>query len=79
MDTKPLNGDQALAYGALDSGVKLVTSYPGSPSSGTVETLIGHAKQQDLYVEWSSNEKVAMEMGIGASIAVPWSAQKVSV
>ena len=69
MDTKPLNGDQALAYGALDSGVKLVTSYPGSPSSGTVETLIGHAKQQDLYVEWSSNEKVAMEMGIGASIA----------
>jgi len=69
MNLKTLNGDQALAFGALDSGVKLVTSYPGSPSSGTVESLIEHAKQRDLYVEWSSNEKVAMEMGIGASIA----------
>ena len=69
MDMKILTGDKALALGALDSGVKLVTSYPGSPSSGTVESLIEHAKQHDLYVEWSSNEKVAMEMGIGASIA----------
>ena len=58
-----------MAYGALSSGVKLVTSYPGSPSSGTVETLIGLAKKHSFYVEWSSNEKVAMEMGIGASIA----------
>jgi indolepyruvate ferredoxin oxidoreductase alpha subunit len=69
MSTKKLNGDQAMAYGALSSGVKLVTSYPGSPSSGTVETLIGLAKKHRIYVEWSSNEKVAMEMGIGASIA----------
>jgi len=64
-----LNGDQALAYGALASGVKLVASYPGSPSSGTVETLIDFAQEHDFYVEWSSNEKVAIEMGIGASIA----------
>ena len=63
-----LNGDQALAYGALASGVKLVASYPGSPSSGTVETLIELASEQGMYVEWSSNEKVAIEMGIGASI-----------
>lgn len=69
MLSKTLNGDQAFAFGALDSGVKLVTSYPGSPSSGTVEALIEHAKHQDFYVEWSSNEKVSMEMGIGASIA----------
>ena len=69
MDSKTLTGDQALAFGALDSGVKLVTSYPGSPSSGTVKSLINHAKQHDIYVEWSCNEKVAMEMGIGASIA----------
>jgi indolepyruvate ferredoxin oxidoreductase alpha subunit len=46
-----------------------VTSYPGSPSSGTVEALIDLADKHDMYVEWSSNEKVAMEMGIGASIA----------
>ena len=58
-----------MAYGALVSGVKLVTSYPGSPSSGTVAALISVARDRGLYVEWSSNEKVAMEMGIGASIA----------
>jgi indolepyruvate ferredoxin oxidoreductase alpha subunit len=66
---RPLNGDQAMAYGTLDSGVKLVASYPGSPSSGTMETLIELAKEHEIYVEWSSNEKVAIEMGIGASIA----------
>lgn len=69
MIQKMINGDVALAYGALSSGIKLVTSYPGSPSSGTVETLIEMSEKHDVYVEWSSNEKVAMEMGIGASIA----------
>ena len=68
-NTQLLNGDQAMAYGALASGVKLVASYPGSPSSGTVERLIELARDYDIYVEWSSNEKVAIEMGIGASIA----------
>ncbi len=67
MTHKILNGDEALAFGGLSSGIKLVTSYPGSPSSGTVETLIDLAEKHDIYVEWSSNEKVAMEMGIGAS------------
>jgi indolepyruvate ferredoxin oxidoreductase alpha subunit len=66
---QPLNGDQALAYGALASGVKLVTSYPGSPGTGTVETLIELGGDHGVYVEWTSNEKVAIEMGIGASIA----------
>lgn len=69
MSLQTLNGDQAMAYGALSCGVKLVTSYPGSPSSGTVETLISLAKKHKIYVEWSSNEKVAMEMGMGASLA----------
>jgi indolepyruvate ferredoxin oxidoreductase alpha subunit len=69
MVRKILSGDEALAYGALYSGIKLVASYPGSPSSGTVEALIDLAKDRDIHVEWSSNEKVAMEMGIGASIA----------
>ena len=58
-----------MAWGALAAGIKIVTSYPGSPSSGTVEVLIELAKEHNLYVEWSTNEKVAMEMGIGASIA----------
>ncbi len=74
MNIKPkssnvLNGDQALAWGALAGGIKMVTSYPGSPSSNTVEILVGLAKKHDLYVEWSSNERVALELAIGASIA----------
>jgi len=60
---------QALAHGALVSGVQLVTSYPGSPSSETVQVLIDLARHHRFHVEWSSNEKVAMEIGIGASIA----------
>jgi len=69
MNSKSYNGDQALAYGAIASGVKLVSSYPGSPSSGTVNSLISLAEKHDIYIEWSGNEKVAIEMGIGASIA----------
>jgi indolepyruvate ferredoxin oxidoreductase alpha subunit len=69
MSMQLLNGDQAMAYGAFTAGVKMVTSYPGSPSSGTVETLIELAKTHEIHVEWSSNERVAVEIGIGASIA----------
>ena len=68
MTLKTLNSDQALAYGALVSGVRMLTSYPGSPSSGTVDVLIELAKENNIYVEWSSNERVALEMAIGASI-----------
>jgi indolepyruvate ferredoxin oxidoreductase alpha subunit len=69
MSARWLDGDRALAWGAIVSGVSLVSSYPGSPSSGTVEALIGLADTHGFYVEWSSNEKVALELGIGASIA----------
>jgi indolepyruvate ferredoxin oxidoreductase alpha subunit len=69
MNAMLLSGDQAMAFGALSSGVSLVASYPGSPSSGTVGELIELAEKHGIYVEWSSNEKVAVEMGIGASIA----------
>jgi indolepyruvate ferredoxin oxidoreductase alpha subunit len=69
MAARILNGDEAMALGALAAGVGLVTSYPGSPSSGTVDTIIGLAEKRGIYVEWSSNEKVALEMAIGASIA----------
>ncbi len=69
MPLQSLTSAQALAHGALVSGVKVVASYPGSPSSETVEVLIELAGRHGLHVEWSSNEKVAMEIGIGASIA----------
>jgi len=69
MTARNLDGDTALAFGALAAGVGLVTSYPGSPSSGTIEAIIPLAEKHGVYIEWSSNEKVALEMAIGASIA----------
>ncbi len=66
---KNLSAEQALAYGALTSGIKIAASYPGSPGTNVTNTLIELAKDHDLYVEWSSNEKVAMEVCIGASMA----------
>jgi indolepyruvate ferredoxin oxidoreductase, alpha subunit len=69
MPSLRLTGGQALARGALVAGVKVVTSYPGSPSSEAVEDLIALAESNGIYVEWSSNEKVALEIAIGASIA----------
>jgi indolepyruvate ferredoxin oxidoreductase alpha subunit len=69
MPMRSLDGDEAMAFGALAAGVKLVASYPGSPSSGTVEALAGLAGGHGVHVEWSSNEKVAAEVAIGASIA----------
>ncbi len=65
MSTSP----RALALGAVASGVKVVASYPGSPSSETVAELIALAPTHGLHVEWSTNEKVAAEIAIGASIA----------
>src|SRR4051812_9661304 len=68
MPLQNVTSARALALGALASGVKVVTSYPGSPSSETVGVLIELAERHALHVEWSSNEKVAMEIGIGTSI-----------
>jgi indolepyruvate ferredoxin oxidoreductase alpha subunit len=69
MPLQTMTSAHALAYGALVSGVSIVASYPGSPSSETVGVLIELAARHGVHVEWSSNEKVAMEIGIGASIA----------
>jgi len=69
MPLQTITSAGAVAFGALVAGVKVVTSYPGSPSSETVAVLIDLAERHGLHVEWSSNEKVAMEIGIGASIA----------
>ena len=63
-----ISGDQAIACGALQSGVAVATSYPGSPSSSTIEFLRGFVESHGLHVEWSTNEKVALETAVGASI-----------
>ena len=61
-----LSGNEAIARGAWEAGVKLASAYPGTPSTEILEEL---AKYDDVYCEWSPNEKVAMEVGIGASMA----------
>ncbi len=67
---RPIHGEQALAYGALWAGVHLVAGYPGSPGLGTMNAIIEHARQHGHpYVEWSLNERVALEIGIGVSMA----------
>jgi indolepyruvate ferredoxin oxidoreductase, alpha subunit len=63
------SGSQALALGAVAAGIRMATSYPGSPSSGTMNSVIEMAREFEIYVEWSANERVATEMAIGASMA----------
>ena len=61
-----LSGNQAIARGAYEHGVQVATGYPGTPSSEILENI---AQYQEIYSEWSVNEKVAMDAAIGASYA----------
>jgi len=61
-------GNEAIARGAIEAGVQVAAAYPGTPSSEILETLAGVAKELDMYVEWSTNEKVAFEVALAASI-----------
>ncbi|MDY6855900.1 MAG: thiamine pyrophosphate-dependent enzyme [Thermodesulfobacteriota bacterium] len=64
-----LMGNEAIARGALEGGVNVATGYPGTPSSEIIECLSKISKEMNLYVEWSSNEKVALEVAAAASFA----------
>lgn len=61
-----LMGNEAIALGALAAGVNLVAGYPGTPSTEVLET-VAKRRLDSTYVEWSINEKVAMEVGAGAA------------
>ncbi len=63
---KLMLGNQAVARGAYEAGVTVVSSYPGTPSTEITENIV---KYDEIYVEWAPNEKVAAEVAIGASIA----------
>lgn len=58
-------GDEAVARGAYEAGVRVVSAYPGTPSTEVTEAM---AQYTDVYSEWAPNEKVAAEVAIGASI-----------
>ncbi|KFO68039.1 indolepyruvate ferredoxin oxidoreductase [Smithella sp. SCADC] len=62
-------GNEAIARGALEAGVSVVSGYPGTPSSEVIERLSEVARERNLYVEWSTNEKVALEVAAAASFA----------
>lgn len=69
---KMLMGNEAIAYGAIAAGVEIVTGYPGTPSTEALET-VAKLKQNgfadNVYVEWSVNEKSALEVAAGAAYA----------
>lgn len=65
-EKKILLGNEAIARGAYEAGVKVSSAYPGTPSTEVSENVV---KYDEIYAEWAPNEKVAMEVALGASIA----------
>lgn len=61
-----LSGDEAIARGAFEAGLRVAAAYPGTPSTEILEAL---ARYPDIYAEWAPNEKVALEVAMGASLA----------
>jgi len=61
-----MSGNEAIARGAYEHGVRFASGYPGTPSTEIIETFAGY---DGVYAEWSPNEKVALEVGIGAALA----------
>jgi len=64
-----LMGNEAIVRGALEAGVNIAAGYPGTPSSEIIESFSKVAKERNLYVEWSTNEKVAVEVAAAGSFA----------
>ncbi len=64
-----LSGNEAAARGAIEAGVVVAASYPGSPSVQILECLAAAAGERKMYAEWSINEKVALEVAAAASFA----------
>ena len=64
-----LLGNEAIVRGALESGVQFVSTYPGTPASEIGDTFYKLANKAGVYFEFSTNEKVALEAGVGASFS----------
>jgi indolepyruvate ferredoxin oxidoreductase alpha subunit len=62
-------GNEAIARGALEAGVQVAAAYPGNPSSEIIGSLAKVAAEMGIYVEWSVNEKVAMEVAAAAAVS----------
>ncbi|MFW9808203.1 MAG: thiamine pyrophosphate-dependent enzyme [Candidatus Thorarchaeota archaeon] len=67
-----MSGNEAIATGALEAGVGFCASYPGTPSTEIATMLFESAAEHDIHVEWSTNEKVALESAAAASwVGIP--------
>jgi indolepyruvate ferredoxin oxidoreductase, alpha subunit len=77
MDHEVVLGNEAIARGLIESGVDVITSYPGTPSSEILPAVIAWKKKLalDTYVEWSVNEKAALEVALAAS----WTGKRAAV
>lgn len=60
------SGNEAIARGAYEAGIKVASAYPGTPSTEIIQNL---SRYEDVYTEWAPNEKVALEVALGASFA----------
>ncbi len=69
MAKKLLLGNEAIAWGAMAAGVRVVTAYPGTPSTEVFTALAEKASDFDYHAEWCVNEKVALEVAYGAAIS----------
>ena len=69
MNSQPVLGNEAIAIGIVEQGCRVVTAYPGTPSSEILAGVIKHKKrlEREVYTEWSINEKVAFEIALAAS------------
>ena len=65
MEKKIMLGNEAFARGAYEAGVKVLSSYPGTPSTEVTESA---TQYEEIHVEWATNEKVGTEVAVGASI-----------
>ena len=63
-----MSGNEAIARGCLEAGVKVSTCYPGTPASEITDTLYEASEKTGMYVEYSTNEKVALEVAAGAAV-----------
>jgi len=65
-DARPLTGNEAIARGVWEAGCRVAAAYPGTPSTEILENLARYPSE-DLYAQWSTNEKVALDVAYGAS------------
>ncbi len=66
--SRPLTGNEAIARGAWEAGVRVAAAYPGTPSTEIMESL-GTYPVEDLHAQWSTNEKTSLDVAIGASFS----------